>query len=410
MSLQQITIDDVLHQSFNELEHEGPGVYPKIDWLTLMFSDSSIYDVLVFLGQDEFLDDFVRSLYEKSGLYDQVVFVYNYIRIEVAKFYFYGNREEDVSMFDVVVPQIRVDLSGTALDYLRSCGWDFYQVRYLLDGSLTFHISRCDWAFDFIDYKAEFVDQLINHLQSHQLASGRVPLISTRGAVKYSLKLGSEKTVYLGATKSDKLLRVYDKKLQYSDPLTGAYTRPNPYNDPQSWFRIELQTRNYTAHGLLMRGEDGQIRDYEDILKYIFEQYAFADGTVDGNYHKRTPVEFWLKLFPWEEVRSKIIQNAKYVQCKSREERIKETFETTQIRNVILYIHTFGWERFCIVINNYLDKLSPSRDLVDPSAYKRRMAFFSMLTEIGKPVPDNSHIDSGLWYDGHKFRFIDPRG
>ena len=250
-------------------------------------------------------------MYEKAGIQDNFVFVFNYIRIEIAKFYFYL-QEPDTKVFDMVVPSIRVDLSGKALDYLRGCDFEFYDFR-ANQCLLSYHITRCDWAFDFVNYCPDFMDKLIDHIQRHSLASGRIPLSSTHGAVKYSLKLGSEKTLYLGASKSDKLLRIYDKALQLKDADTGLWKEEIPYDDPDSWFRIELQTRNKTAHGLLMPGLDGQIMEYIDILKYIFDSYAFADGEQDARSSARQCVDFWYKLFPWNEVKKKIIQNAYFV-------------------------------------------------------------------------------------------------
>lgn len=407
MKVEQFTIDDLCGSGVEYANLSMSGIYSKIDWLTLMFSNVSVNYVFEFLG---LLDDFTDSkkeVYHANGLYDKVVIVYNGIRVDVDNFYFY-HFEEGETVFDHVCPSIRLDLSGSALDYLRSLNWDFYAVRALSDVShRNYHITRIDWAFDFVNYKPDFMDKLIKHLEENQLPSGRVPLISTKGAVKYTLKTGSERTVYLGATKSDNLLRIYDKRLESLDKERQTYVKPNPYCNPESWFRIELQMRKASAHGYAMPGSNGELRSFEEMLKFVFDHYAFADGNVDIYHQKRTATCFWQDLFPWEEVRHRIIQNAKYVLPKTREQRITETFESTQIRNVIDYIYVNGWEGFFKAIKKYMTFMSPVADLRIPNAYKRRMAFYSILNECSRSLPclNDGH---GLWNNCGQLVFSPP--
>lgn len=370
-----------------------------------MFHDVSINDVLKYIKQSDYVSDFAKSLYEKHGMVESFVFVYNYIRFDVGKHYFY-NVDPEFNLFDITVPVLRLDLSGKALDYLRSFGWDFYEQR-CLTSELDFHVTRCDWAFDLVDYKPEFLDQLIDHLQQNQLKSGRVPLISSKGAVKYELKLGSQKTVYLGSSQSDKMLRVYDKKLQLQDAETEIWKEPVSFPDCKSWLRIEYQTRNYNAHGLVMPGENFQIRLYDDILKLVFETFAFADASVDVRQDKRTATEFWTNLFPWEEVRSKIIQNAKYVEYKDPQTRLYQYFSKTQIPNVVKFIHTFGWDEFLRLINSWLNSMY---DPSDPFHERRFSLFTNALLELGVPVEQSSLTDRGLWLNCGRYVFTLPKG
>ena len=407
MKVEQISIDDLCMSGVEYADLSVSGIYSKIDWLTLIFTDVSINYVFDFLTLLDDFSDEKKTVYETSGLYDKVVIVYNGIRLEVAKFYFYG-LNDDETLFDHVCPQIRLDLSGSALDYLRSFGWDFYNIRSLCDDfHKHYHVTRVDWAFDFVNYKETFLDELIKHLEENKLPSGRVPLISTKGAIKYVLKTGSERTVYLGANKSDKLLRIYDKRLESVDPKSMVYVKNNPYCNPDSWYRIELQMRNQSAHGMVMPGINGECRTFEEVLKFIFEQYAFADGTVDGNNVKRTATGFWQDLFPWEEVRSRIIQNAKYVLPKSREQRIINSFESIMIRNTILYIHVCGWEGFLKAIKKYITFMSPLADTRRPQAYNTRMAFYSLLNECSRSLPctNDGH---GLWNNCGQLVFSPP--
>lgn len=91
----------------------------------------------------------------------------------------------------------------------------------------------------------EFLECCLKHLSDcrHSYLT-RVPIMNTQGGNKYSVRIGDQTTIYLGATTSDKLLRIYDKKAQYTKD--GLWKENNPYmdnDDCKSWFRIELQTR-----------------------------------------------------------------------------------------------------------------------------------------------------------------------
>ena len=295
---------------YNQLDASGK-IFPKVDWITMIFTDCSMNDVLKHIKLKDLVSEFCKNMYELSRGYSDVVkFFYNGISLETNKFGFYGDSPEDV--FDVVVPKLRLELTGSGLDYLRSLGVDFNTYRFnvpdLPIGS-TFHFSRIDFAFDFIDYQPGFLDALIDHCNTHQLPSGRVPLASTHGAIKCKIVTGDRKVCYLGSEQSDRFLRVYDKRLQMINRSTGSYVKANPYCNPNSWIRLEWQLRNLKAHDLAL----DQSHDFLSILKLIFDAYSMADGQRDSHTLKRPVVDFWLKLFPWREVESRIIQKANFV-------------------------------------------------------------------------------------------------
>ncbi|MBQ9085872.1 MAG: replication initiation factor domain-containing protein [Clostridia bacterium] len=318
MQFEQLNIDTQRYDVpqpfvYHQLDNDGK-IYCKLDWLTAIFQDCSLNHVLRWLKLDDCVSDFCATAYEQSRGYDQVFkFVYNGILIETSSFNFYGV-DLDVGVFDTIVPKIRLELSGSALDYLRSIGVNMDSYRFVqpdLPLSGSYHFTRADWAYDFINYKPEFVDQMLDHIASNMLPSGRIPLASTHGAIGCRVVTGGQKTVYLGSPQADKMLRVYDKKMQFIDLSSGLYKKTNPYNDPDSWFRIEWQTRNRLAHNLVL----DQNHDFKSILRLIFDSYAFAKGDHDfvrcGG--SRPVVDFWLRLFDWKEVESRIIQNANFV-------------------------------------------------------------------------------------------------
>lgn len=308
--------DQIPELSYPTLDNDGK-IYCKIDWLTLMFFDSTMNDVLKWLHLDDCVSDFCLSRFEQSRGYDQVFkFIYNGVMLETSTFSFYGE-DLDVSIFDTVVPKIRLELSGTALDYLRSIGVDMNDYRLvepILSEGGSYHFTRCDWAFDFINYKPDFVDRMIDHINTHKLPSERIPLASTKGAISCKLVTCGQKTIYLGSPQSDRMLRVYDKRMQHLNLTTQTYCKPNPYGDPDSWFRIEWQTRNKFANNLVHGyDEKGVPADFKSILKDIFDRYAFADGTIDARNKARPCVDFWLSLFDWSDLEKRIIQNANFV-------------------------------------------------------------------------------------------------
>ena len=377
MQFEQLNMfDSVPSVNFNTLDNDGK-IYCKVDWLTVMFFDSSMNHVLRWLKLDGCVTDFCSAAFQQSRGYDEVFkFMYNGIMLETSSFNFYG-QDIDLSIFDIVVPKIRLELSGSALDYLRSIGVDMNSYRFVVpdlpDGG-SYHFTRCDWAFDFINYMPDFVDRMIHHCTTHSLQSGRIPLASTKGAIGCKLVTGNQKTVYLGSPQSDRMLRVYDKRLQSINLGTQTYVKPNPYGDPDSWFRIEWQTRNKMANNLVL----DKSLDFKHILKLIFDKYAFADGTVNNHNVSRSTVDFWLDLFNWTDLETRIIQNAKYVQYESPEEKVIASFKSVMIRTFIFTYSLLGREAFEKMINDYLRGL----DLPDPVSHRRSLAFLSRLNEF----------------------------
>lgn len=397
MQFEQLSyFDTVPTVNYETLDNDGK-VYCKIDWLTVMFFDCTLNHVLTWLKLGDCVTDFCAGAYQQSRGYDEVFkFVYNGVLLETSSFNFYG-QDMDVSIFDTIVPKIRLELSGGALDYLRSIGIDMNSYRLvppvLPDGG-SYHFTRCDFAYDFVNYKPEFVDRMIDHINVHKLPSERIPLASTKGAIGVKVVTGGQKTIYLGSPQSDRMLRVYDKRMQYVDLATQTYKKPNPYGDPASWFRIEWQTRNMFANNLAHGvDQNGLPADFRSILKDIFDRYAFADGTVNNHNTSRPVVDFWLELFEWEDLERRIIQNVKYVQYDTPEEKAIKTFKTTQIRNFIYVYSLLGPVSFEKLINEYLLSLNSP----DPVSVRRNLAFLNRLNEFQDyHVPTSASTAHGL--------------
>lgn len=375
----------------------------KLDWLTIIFKDCSMMDVLRWVGLENELPEFLTSItLQTRGLDQKYVLRFNGVSLEASSLIFYG-LDLDSSIFDLTIPSIRLDLSGTGLDYLRSVGINVNQLRYKSITSscegASRHVTRCDFAFDFINYAAGFVDELIHFIQNNRLPSDRVPLAGSNSAVSASIRTGGEKTVYLGSPQSDKLLRVYDKRMQYVDLATGIYKRKNPYNNPKSWFRIEWQTRNKFADGLVTDLN----ADFIHVLRLIFDRYAFAKADHD-NVHNgtRPPVDFWRDLINWQDVVSITVHNGDLVYFKSPEERLDESVVRYSFP-VLMYISRYG-------LTAYLNKISAvvnSLDLSNPSDCRRLDIYRSKLCEFNIPVNiDNQNLKIGFNQIEGKLLFV----
>lgn len=125
-------------------------------------------------------------------------------------------------------------------------------------------------------------------------------------SLAYSYRSGDQRTVYLGTTRSNKLLRIYDKLLQYQK--RGVIVKPLPEVfaesgdiDVTSWYRIELQTRRVVCHDLLFGCE----HDLSRVLGYIFEKYRVKD--LNGYC-----LDFILELFDWDKL-PPIVSNKNFI-------------------------------------------------------------------------------------------------
>lgn len=402
MTYEQVTVFDSppIMTSFRSLDSEGK-IYSKLDYLTAVFEDCSLSDVLNWLGLGDCVVDFLTGFYERCRGYDQrFIFNYNGCILETSSFHYYGDQME-VDFFDVVLPKIRLDLSGKALDFLRSINIEIDKLARENPAAfapLHYHFTRADFAFDFVNYKPGFVDKLIEFVSVNRLPSMRIPVLHLSSGISCTVRTGKEKTVYLGTPQSDRLLRVYDKRMEHIDLATGVYKKSNPFNDPESWYRIEWQTRNTFAAGLLAS-------DLEDkhILKQIFERYAFAEATP-GYVRQRRAVGFWQELFDWADVERRIIQNKKYVSHISPDQIVINRFESIMMRTFLLYYSIVGREGIEKRANDYLQSLY--RD--DPVSQRRYSCFLSKLTELYNchcGIDVNNDTRPGLFNECGRFIF-----
>lgn len=334
-----------------ESELPNPRIYAKIDYLTVMFKDTSIDELLDFLGLTIFTDEFVRNMFERTVIQaDCISFTYNSIHFDVKKIHLYG-MDINTDVFGITFPEIRLDISGNGLDFLRHNGLnvdEYFRDQANYPG--TFHLTRFDIAFDFVNYKPQLLDEMIDHCLNWHTDSDRICIYKKPSGLVYSVKLGREKTLYLGT--GNKMLRAYDKKKEYTDARTGAYTKDDPYDKPESWIRLELQTRREKASECCF-GHVGTL----SLLKKIYEDYCFADvfNTTENN---RKPAAFWQNIFDWEKI-PQIIQNFEKVDIVEYKDRVVErTFEEGGFILTILSLSILGKKEFQKQVKILLDKLN----------------------------------------------------
>ena len=82
--------------AFSIPNREGvvPGVYPLVDYLTVMFKDCCVMDALNWLGLQDAVSDIYKSLKPVYGMDPKFAFSYNGIRIDVSRVFFYYDAED----------------------------------------------------------------------------------------------------------------------------------------------------------------------------------------------------------------------------------------------------------------------------------------------------------------------------
>lgn len=377
----------------------------SIDWFSAIFEDCSVKEICDFLKLDfnTIFDEIYQEAFTRSiGFEEKIVYRYEGICFECPYSSMYGNFDyDDVSILEVSFPKIRLDISGSGLRFLRS---EFKKIDLDLEDYLRikqsdyhYHVTRSDFAFDLIDYKSEFLDQCIEFVNSQK--SDRLNVMNKQGSIVYSMRTGDQKTLYLGAPSSCKLLRIYDKKLQYCKHGV-EWSKPYDLEDipveeyPNSWIRIELQTRRHVSESILYG--DGS---YLSILKYIYQNYCFRDLNKEPSYI-RQPADFWINLFDWTEIES-IIQNSNSVQYKSYTEKVNDTVYGRYFNLIISALARDGLQGFIIKVNQYLYYLQVPK--VDPEEERLRQRRYLGLISKLNCLSSELNIDKIVNLKGIKY-------
>lgn len=272
-------------------------IYTRIDTYSAVLNNACIKDVLdLFNVNTTELDKIFDSQYKSSDVQFGSTFVYtiNGIRIEV-KFSEYKMLEDKEapasSIFTFPFSYLRLYLSSEGIDYIMKLnedveGWNFIDLISCPDfiGSVcdnNFFVTRCDFAYDFINEKDKEFKEFRKFISQagidEELAPNGRLLNGYGGGLSFCLRAGSERTVYLGSTGSDRMLRVYDKKFQLTKK--GYWEEEKiPYGlssiEIESWHRVEFQCRNNYAHNYLLHNPC----DFVAIMGDIKDYFLFKDA------------------------------------------------------------------------------------------------------------------------------------
>ncbi len=295
----------------------------KIDWITIMYENMTPWEVFQSLGINRLCNEEVYEAFNRRYFlqnYDSHVaidFKFGTMHVRAVDVFSRCNACSTVDVkpndfFFTEFPHIRFDISGQKLDALRDEGIDINQLVFnplqIPDREYCrYHYTRCDFAFDFLNYQPDFMiqlEQLIYDVGNPYTC--RVPT-GVPGGLKYNIHKGANGfTIYLGAGKSTKLLRCYDKMFQYRNDLSCVpyfEDQPDGRQYPFSWMRMELQTRREQAEAVISQSSG----DWMSIFKYIYDNFAImqSQGSTQVSV-------LWQSLFNFQNIRS-IIQNANFV-------------------------------------------------------------------------------------------------
>lgn len=373
---------------------QDKGIYAQLDNFTCMFYDCTIADVFSWLKID--IEKYYGDLYRERKMFSNMCayqFLWNGINVQAQNLAcltmksvvdqndllseeYSPDIEDFVDVFKLTLNSIRLELTGTGLHYMRenvNKEIDIY-LRNLNEKPKNMKVTRCDFAYDFINYMPDILDAIIDYAQAYCTQSGRVLTYGGRG-YKCEVHTVAQKKVYLGSPQSDKMLRIYDKRLEQLDRNREVYDKPNKYNNPDSWIRFEFQCRNNVAHQLCYGSStspDEYIQpDLFSIFKRLMGEYTLVDP--ETTKQNRRPYQLWLDLWDWEDLtRLYKMQNA--------DNRIFEPYEVKLDRSIdmvlpilIVYMDKFGIVALFKKIINYLSSLFD-----DDEFSNRRLARFTM--------------------------------
>lgn len=349
-------------------------VYAKLDWFSVVLYNKSVRYILKKLKIDaDLYEEMLLSGYERSQGFSSVFVLSTHgISIEL-KYDDYLTTEQE-SLFDVPFSKIRLDISGTGLDYLRS----IMQIDVCLTDKTfwgdpeDYNVTRSDFAFDFVNFKGEFVDMLLNWIKSKEMSgcyqnTGRLS-IGRKSGVMYSYRCGDQKTIYLGSPRGDKLVRIYDKKMQYTKNGVNVQPYPEAFKDEgaiNSWFRIEFQTRRKCADSFLYCENN----DLKNVLRVIFDDYLIRDD--DGK-----PLDFMVDLYKWEEL-PPIIQNQKYAIPKAVLQSSYDYVMGQAFKSVFILLLRYGADGFIKMLNDHLTDIylgTSTRSIMGNIALRNKLA------------------------------------
>jgi len=299
----------------------------KVDWLTLSliprFSitdyEKFYNDILEFLGLGRYKNLFVKL---SGGKYYKCVMRYNDISIKIP------------DIFNADVQGFGIEFTGHGIDYYLEVMHKIYPdytscnllsaFLFLADGGhFTCNVSRCDIAIDDISYEEKKyyrldLGRIERALKRHEFATrltckthyGKdlVPAAEITNITRENSKIKgySGKTIYIGNSKSNTHIRIYDKLAERKDK--GFDVDPNI----KHWARFELVYKNKNALAMAekiveLSGSFGAFEKFlsENINYYI--RFVVVDGKPDVSHMCRYKSKPWWVSFVGTVKKSKLV-------------------------------------------------------------------------------------------------------
>lgn len=393
-------------------------IYTRIDTYSVVLYSCSIRDVIqrLDLPTSLLVDDNVDN-YKSNivGIGQTYVWSFNGFRIEcklseadfVSK-----NSDEKINFYDVEWNWLRVHIFGEGIDYLESLHVDdknyilsviWSDPEYWSSISMAHKVTRCDFAFDYINYEGNEFERLRKIIATCDLddkltKNGRL-LTGDGHSLVYSYRGGKDRTIYLGSTGADRMVRIYDKKFQFTDEAGNfdISKLPQIIKDNEvsidTWYRVELQTRENFAERYL-------VSSFGD-LRFVMGEIAsvFDVKTADGKYV--APLH---KIFLWTK-RTPIIQNAKCTKPRRELQAVTSWVGEIAAINNALLIGALGWDGFRDYHNAVLKKRMEAplkRRLQTLDKMNTRMSLIAQ--QEGLTFDENGNIgdlikmDDGMFY------------
>lgn len=369
-------------------------IYTRIDTYSVILYNCSIKSILanLFIPTAN-LKEVYKNAYAKHDVKigDTFVWLSQGVRLE-CKLDEYKDKEEATDIFDIDFSWIRLYLSGQGMDYIYSLTSDIDNYDFSIAlcnpefwSSVTenFKITRCDFAFDYINYEGNEFERLRKIIAcadfDDKLSDKGRLYTGGMGSLTYSYRGGKERTIYLGSSAADRMLRIYDKKYQVTDEFGNIDTSqiPKAILDHEvsvdSWHRVELQTRdNFAARYLFSCNGN---------FRYIMGEIAsyFDVRTKDGK--KIAPLH---KIFLWTE-RTPIIQNANSAQPKKEIEIVTSWVGSISLQSLQIVVGVIGWEGLRRILNE-----SVKNHIQQPFA--KRHLYINKLNNRLKVICEQEHI------------------
>ena len=381
---------DLLFQSVND---QSAKIRFLIDTYSSVWKDCSVRTILHFLQLDGCLDDFIGSGHRVTdAVYSTSLKLrYRDILLEIPYFEYLAIKgpdgELDPEKFkDHKFSSIRLHISGTGLNQLRQIGInceEYFRVSPE-DLDLPFHVTRVDIAFDFVNFKPEFIDQCFRFLDDPKklTPSGRLAVVALPGGMSFKTVRGDQKTIYIGAPTSERYLRIYDKLLERTKSNGGVFNDldfDGKTTGIKSWTRIEWQLRKEKAARILYSDDTGMDLSifYLKILREIFEFYSFRDCELTSSRDDHIEVaEFWKTFFNWQEI-EKLNQSVILYNKIDPLQKNKNFIEGIARKQLLTYVMLYKESGLLLFLRDaFNDLMQPKKDPVSEQIRKKKLSAF----------------------------------